>query len=208
MMRCATRLGLAAITILIFMAALLAADYPLRPVRLIVPFPPGGPSDTYARQITPYLSEALGQPVVVENIPGGNSIAGTSLAAKAAPDGYTFLMVTNTQTNIESLIFSRSYELLRDFIPVAGINRADLVLVVPPSLGARTLRDLIDLARAKPKGLSYGSSGPGSPYHMAGELLKSSTGIDVVHVPYRSAANAREDLIAGRIHMMFDTIPA
>ena len=164
-------LGAAAATI--FFTSASAQNFPSRPLRIIVPFPAGGPSDGYARELGARLSELLRQPVVVENIVGANSVVGTVAAAKSAPDGYTLLMISNTHTTIELLVGGKPYQLLRDLVPVASINRVDLVMVVPRSMAATNLQDFIDLAKARPKGLTYASSGPGSPYHMAGELFKT-----------------------------------
>jgi tripartite-type tricarboxylate transporter receptor subunit TctC len=202
------KLALGVVLAVAFVAPSLAQNFPSRPLRIIVPFPAGGPSDSYARAIASRLSESLRQPVVVENIAGGNSVIGTVAAAKSPPDGYTLLMISNTHTTIESLIAGKPYQLLRDFVPVASINRVDLVMIVPESVPATTLRDFIGLAKSRPKGLIYASSGPGSPYHMAGELFKTMSGTDLVHVPYKSSANARMDLLGGQLHMMFDAVPS
>jgi tripartite-type tricarboxylate transporter receptor subunit TctC len=188
-------------------AAAGAQNFPSKPLRLIVPFPAGGPSDLYARHVAPPLAVALAQPITVENVAGGNGSVGTAMVAKSAPDGHTLLMISQAHTAMEPLAKERPYDLLRDFAPVAAINRVDLVVVVPASLQVRTLQDFIALAKARPRQLSYASSGPGSPYHMAGELFKLMSGVDLVHVPYKSAANARADLNAGQVHLMFDAIP-
>ena len=181
--------------------------FPTRPIQLIVPFAAGGPSDIYARLIAVELSTDLRQPVIVQNIPGGNSTAGTVVAARAVPDGYTLLLISQTHATLETLVSDKPYRLLGDFVPIAPINQADLVMVVPRSLPARTVEDFVNLAKAKPRGLTFASSGPGSPSHMAGELFKTVSGIDMVHIPYKSAANARADLLAGQVHVMFDAYP-
>jgi tripartite-type tricarboxylate transporter receptor subunit TctC len=183
-----------------------AQDYPSRPVKIIVPFASGGPADLYARVIGQRLQEALGQSFVVEDRPGGGSLIGTDAAAKAAPDGYTLLMMSNTHTVNESLIPNKPFQLLRDFAPVAPVNYSDLLLVVHPSVPAKTLKELLDLAKAKPGGLNYASSGPGTPYHMAGELFKAMSGVDIVHVPYKGSSGARTDVVGGEVQMMFDAI--
>jgi tripartite-type tricarboxylate transporter receptor subunit TctC len=186
----------------------LAQDYPTRPIRVIVPFGAGGPADVAARLIGNTLQENFGQPVVIENRPGAGGVIGTVEAAKAAPDGYTLLMMSNTQTANESLVPQRKYELMRDLVPIAPINYSDLVIVVHPSVPAKTLREFIALAKSQPGKLNYASSGQGTPYHMAGELFKSVAGIDVVHVPYRNSGEARSGVIGGQVQMMIDAVPA
>ncbi len=183
-----------------------AQAWPAKPVRIIVPFAAGGPADIYARFIGQKLQEALGQSFVVEDRPGGGSLIGTEAVAKAPADGHTLLMMSNTHTVNESLIPAKSFELLRDFAPVAPVNSSDLVLVVHPSVPANSLRELVALAKAKPRALNYASSGPGTPYHMAGELFKAMAGVDIVHVPYKGSSGARTDILGGQVQMMFDAI--
>jgi tripartite-type tricarboxylate transporter receptor subunit TctC len=191
----------------LFVAAAAAAqDYPNHPVKLIVPFAAGGPADVYARVLAQHLQQSLGQPFVVEDRPGGGSIVGTEVAAKSAPDGYTLLMMSNTHTVNESLMPRKPFELMRDFVAVAPVNYSDLVLVVNPSVKANSLRELIALAKANPGKLNYASSGPGTPYHMAGELFKSMAGVDIVHVPYQESSGARTGLLGGQVEMMFDAV--
>jgi len=183
-----------------------AQDYPNRPVRIIVPFAAGGPADVYARFIGQRLQDALGQPFIVDNRPGGGSVIGTDAVAKSAPDGYTLLMMSNTHTVNESLMPNRPYQLMRDFVPVAPVNYSDLVLVVHPSVKANTVAELLAEAKAQPGKMSYASSGPGTPYHMAGELFKSMAGVDILHVPYKGSAGARTDILGGQVQMMFDAV--
>ena len=183
-----------------------AQDYPTRPVKIIVPFAAGGPADVYARFLGQRLQEALGQAFVVEDRPGAGSVIGTDAVAKSAPDGYTLLLMSNTHTVNESLIPSKPFALMRDFVPVAPINYSDLVLVVHPSVSANSLADLIKLAKDKPGKLNYASSGPGTPYHMAGELFKAMAGLDIVHVPYKGSSQARTDVLGGQVDMMFDAV--
>jgi tripartite-type tricarboxylate transporter receptor subunit TctC len=183
------------------------ADYPTRPVRIIVPFAPGGSADVFGRFIAQRLQESLGQSFVVENRPGGGSVIGTDAVAKSAPDGYTLLLMSNTHTVNESLIPNKPFALMRDFAPIAPINFSDLVLVVRGNLPQTTLAELIKAAKAKPGSMSYASSGPGTPYHMAGELFKSMAGISLVHIPYKGSAGARTDVLGGQLEMMFDAIP-
>ena len=184
-----------------------AQDYPSRAVKIIVPFAPGGSADVFGRFIAQRLQESMGQSFVIDNRPGGGSVIGTDAVAKAAPDGYTLLVMSNTHTVNESLIPSKPFMLMRDFAPIGPINYSDLVLVTRPGLPAQTLQDLIKTAKAKPGGMSYASSGPGTPYHMAGELLKAMAGISIVHIPYRGSAGARTDVLGGQLEMMFDAIP-
>jgi tripartite-type tricarboxylate transporter receptor subunit TctC len=188
-------------------ATSLAQEYPTKPIKIIVPFAAGGPADVYARFIGVRLQEALGQPIVVEDRPGAGSIIGTDAVAKSAPDGYTLLMMSNTQTVNETLIPNKPYQLMRDFVPVAPVNYSDLVLVVHPSVGANSVADLIRIAKASPGKLNYASSGPGTPYHMAGELFKAMAGVDIVHVPYKGSSGARTDVLGGQVQMMFDAVP-
>jgi tripartite-type tricarboxylate transporter receptor subunit TctC len=183
-----------------------AQTYPTKAVRIIVPFAAGGPADIYARFIGQRLSEGLGHPFVIENRPGAGSVIGTDAVAKSSADGYTLLMMSNTHTVNESLIPNKPFDLMRDFAPVAPINYSDLVLVVHPSVPANNLKELLALAKAKPKAMNYASSGPGTPYHMAGELFKAMADIDVVHVPYKGSSGARTDILGGQVQMMFDAI--
>ena len=183
-----------------------AETYPGRPVKIIVPFAAGGPADIYARFLAQRLESALGQPFVVDDRPGAGSLIGTEAAAGSAPDGYTLLLMSNTHTVNESLLANKPYVLLRDFVPVAPINYSDLVLVVNPSVPAKTLRELIALAKAKPGKLNYASSGTGTPYHMAGELFKAMAGVDIVHIPYKGSSQARTDTLGGQVDMMFDAV--
>src|ERR1700693_4891336 len=185
--------GLAAISMSAFSAQ--AEEYPARPVKLIVPFAAGGPADIYARFLAQRLEVALGQPFIVDDRPGAGSVIGTDAAAKSAPDGYTLLVMSNTHTVNETLVPNKPYVLMRDFVPVAPINYSDLVMVIHPSVPAKTLAEFIALAKAQPGKLNYASSGPGTPYHMAGELFKSMAGVDIVHVPYKGSSGARTDIL-------------
>jgi tripartite-type tricarboxylate transporter receptor subunit TctC len=186
----------------------LAQDYPSRPVRVIVPFGAGGPADVTARQIGNILQESFGQPFVIENRTGAGGVIGTQEAVKSPPDGYTLLMMSNTQTANESLVPQRKYELMRDLAPIAPVNYSDLVIVVHPSVQAKTLQEFIALAKSQPGKLNYASSGQGTPYHMAGELFKAMAGIDILHVPYRNSGEARSGVIGGQVQMMIDAVPA
>jgi len=185
-------------------------EYPSRPVKIIVPFGAGGPADVAARLIGNVLQESLGQPFVTENRTGAGGVIGTLEVAKSSADGYTLLMMSNTQTANESLVpmAQRKYELMKDLAPVAPVNFSDLVIVVHPSVQAKTLAEFIALAKSQPGKLNYASSGQGTPYHMAGELFKTMAGIDVVHVPYRNSGEARSGVIGGQVQMMIDAVPA
>ena len=196
-----------ALMVLAFAPAARAQDWPARPVRIVVPFAPGGSADVFGRFLAQRLQETLGQNFVIDNRPGAGSVIGTDSVAKAAPDGYTLLLMSNTHTVNESLIPNKPFQLMRDFMPIAPINESDLVLVAKPGLPANTLAELIKAAKAKPGGMSYASSGPGTPYHMAGELFKAMAGVSIVHIPYKGSAGARTDVLGGQLEMMFDAIP-
>ena len=187
-------------------ASAIAQDYPVRPVKIVVPFAAGGPADVYARFLAQRLQDAMGQPFVVEDRPGGGSVVGTDIVAKSAPDGYTLLLMSNTHTVNESLMPQKPFQLMRDFAPVAPINYSDLVLVVNPAVPAKTLPELLALAKAQPGKLNYASSGPGTPYHMAGELFKAMAGLDILHVPYKESSGARTGVLGGQVEMMFDAV--
>jgi tripartite-type tricarboxylate transporter receptor subunit TctC len=180
--------------------------YPSRAVRIVVPFAVGGPADIYGRFIGAKLSETLGQPFVIENRPGGGAVVGTDAVAKSSPDGYTLLVMSNTHTVNETLIPKKPYDLMRDLAPVSGINYSDLLLVVHPSVPVSNLREFIALAKARPGELNYASSGPGTPYHMAGELFKAMAGVDIVHVPHKGSDQARAAILGNQVQMMFDAI--
>ena len=194
------------VPVLAFSLPAAAQDYPAKTVKMLVPFAAGGSADVYGRIIAQQLQDTLKQSFVVENRPGAGAVIGTDAVAKAAPDGYTLLVMSNTHTTNESLIPNKPYQLMRDLAPVAFINSSDLVMVVHPSVPAKTLAEFIALAKAKPKGLNYASSGPGTPYHMAGELFKAMSGTDIVHVPYSGSSGARNDIVGGHVQMMFDAI--
>jgi len=200
-----TRIVLLAMLLLASLAAQ-AQSYPARPVKMVVPFSAGGPADNYARFLAQRLQDILGQNFVVDNRPGAGSVIGTDLVAKAAPDGYTLLVMSNTQTVNESLIPNKPYALMRDFVGVAPINYSDLVLVANPGAGLNSIADLIRRAKADPDKLNYASSGPGTPYHMAGELFKSMAKVSIAHVPYKGSAGARTDVLSGQVEMMFDAV--
>lgn len=183
-----------------------AADYPTRPVTLIVAFTPGGPSDVIARILGKKLEQLLGQPFVIENRPGAGGNIAAELAARAAPDGHTLLMGNNSILATNASLYRKlAYDAERDFLPVSLIGSQANILVVNPNVPARTLAELIALARAKPGQLNFASSGYGAAAHLAGELFKTRAAIDIVHVAYKGAAPALQDVIAGHVHMMFAT---
>ncbi len=197
--------------LLSFLAVALAAPalsqpYPSRTVRIVVPFAVGGPADIYARFIGAKLQDALGRPFVIEDRPGGGSIVGTEAVAKSAPDGYTLLMMSNTHTVNETLIPKKPFDLMRDLAPISGVNYSDLLMVIHPSVPANNLKQFIALARSQPGKLNYASSGPGTPYHMAGELFKAMAGVDIVHIPHKGSDQARTAILGGQVQMMFDAI--
>jgi tripartite-type tricarboxylate transporter receptor subunit TctC len=193
-------------SLLLHGALAIAQTYPAKTVRVVVPFAAGGPADLYARFLSQRLQEALGQSFIVENRPGAGSIIGTELVAKAPPDAYTLLMMSNTHTVNESLVPKKPFTLMKDFVAIAPVNYSDLLMVVHPSLPAKSVKELVQLARSKPRGLNYASSGTGTPYHMAGELFKALAGVDVVHVPHKGSAEARTSVAGGQVEMMIDAI--
>ncbi len=206
--RLRARLGraLPALALVLSCVSAPAQVYPSRAVKIIVPFAAGGPADNYARFIAQRLQDALGQPFVVDNRPGAGSVIGTDVVAKAPPDGYTLLLMSNAHTVNETLIPNKPFALMRDFVAVAPINYSDLVLVAHPALPDASLSDLIRHAKAQPGRINYASSGPGTPYHMAGELFKSMAGVSLVHIPYKGSSGARTDVIGGQVELMFDAV--
>ena len=183
-----------------------AQTYPARAVRIVVPFAVGGPADIYARFVGAKLGESLGQAFVIENRPGAGSVVGTDHVAKSAPDGYTLLMMSNTHTVNETLIPKKPFDLMRDLAPISGVNYSDILMVVHPSVPANTLQEFIAYAKSRPGALNYASSGPGTPYHMAGELFKAMAGVDIVHIPHKGSDGARTSILSGQVQMMFDAI--
>ena len=183
-----------------------AQSYPSKSVRIIVPFAAGGPADIYARYLGQRLQEPMGQSFVIDNRPGAGSIIGTELVAKSPADGYTLLLMSNTHTINESLIPKKPFALMKDFAPVAPINYSDLVMVVHPSVPAKSVKELVAIAKAKPRGLNYASSGNGTPYHLAGELFKSMASVEIIHVPYKGSSEARTGVMSGQVELMFDAI--
>jgi tripartite-type tricarboxylate transporter receptor subunit TctC len=186
----------------------LAQAYPSRPVRIIVGFAAGGPSDIVARLIAQWLSERLGQPFVIENRPGGGGNIGTEAVVKAPPDGYTLLLASTTNTINATLYDKLNFNFIRDIAPVATVSRYTFVMVVHPSMPAKTVPEFITYAKANPGKINMASGGIGAAGHVFGELFKMMTGVNMVHVPYRGQAPALADLLAGQVHVMFPTIIA
>jgi tripartite-type tricarboxylate transporter receptor subunit TctC len=184
------------------------AQYPVRPIRFIVPFPPGGGTDTMARAISNRLGEALGEQIVVDNRGGGGANIGAELAAQSPPDGYTWFMMTGTHTVNATLYRKLGYSLAKDFVPVTHLGGTAYVVVVNPSVPATSIKELIALAKAQPGELRHSSSGVGSGPHLAGELFKSMTGIDMLHVPYRGGGPSVTALVAGEAKVGFTTTPS
>ena len=183
-----------------------AQGWPSQPIRLVVPFGAGGATDIFARTVAERISVILGSRAFVENRPGAGATLGAQQVARAAPDGHTLLVITSSHTIGESLLPNRGYVLARDFVPVAGFNTTALAITATPALPARDMAGLIDHAKAHPGALSYATTGIGTVNHLAGELIRLRAGIDWVHVPYRAGAEARADLMAGRVPIMFDPV--
>jgi len=198
--------GALALTLALGLAAAQAQNYPTHPVKVVVPYAVGGSADIYGRVLAAKLSEAMGQAFVIENRPGGGAVLGTDAVAKSAPDGYTVLVMSNTHTVNETLIPKKPYDLMRDLAPVSGINSQDLLLVGSPNLKASNLKELIAAAKKEPGKLNYASSGPGTPYHMAGELFKHMAGLDIVHIPHKGSDQARTAVLGSQVDLMFDAI--
>ncbi|MDW8469536.1 MAG: tripartite tricarboxylate transporter substrate binding protein [Burkholderiales bacterium] len=184
-----------------------AQDWPAKPIRFIVPYPPGGGTDVIARIVQPRLAEALGQTIVIENRGGAGGVVGTEAAAKAAPDGYTFLFTLSSHT-INPFLYKLGYDVERDFAPVTLIVSVPQLVAANPASPLKTMQDVIAVARAHPGKLHFASVGNGTPSHIAGELLKLKTGIDIVHVPYKGGGPAVADTIGGQVWLLFVTMPA
>ena len=202
-------LAVAAATLCMPTAAVHAQSFPSKPIRLICPFPPGGAVDIASRAIAAELSRTIGQPVTVENRPGAGGNIGGAEAARAAPDGHTIFMTTSGIQAINPALYAKMpFDPNKDLAPVAALVSLANVLVVHPSVKANSVADLVALARAQPKGLTYASSGSGTSIHMSGELFKQMTKTDIIHVPYKGSAPALTDLLGGQVNLMFDNIPS
>ena len=199
-------------SLLAFVAALLFAcvahaQYPSKPVKIVVPYPPGGFNDTLGRTLAAKFQEAWGQPVVVENKPGANTVIGVDFVAKSAPDGHTLLVVAFPFSVVPSLVKSLPYDTLRDFAPVILAATSPNLLVVNPQLPVKNVAELVALAKSKPEALSYASTGNGSSNHISMELFKSLAGVKITHIPYKGSAPAVTDLLGGQVMLMFDNAP-
>jgi tripartite-type tricarboxylate transporter receptor subunit TctC len=195
-----TLLALAAMTAM-------AQSYPSKPIKIVVPYPPGGFNDTLGRTLAAKFTEAWGQPAIVENKPGANTLIGSDYVAKSPPDGYTLLIVAFPFAVTPSLIRNMPYDTVKDFAPVALAAQSPNLLVVNPSLPVKTVAELVAMAKAKPDSLSYASTGNGSSNHISMELFKSLAGVRIVHIPYKGSAPAVTDLLGGQVHVMFDNAP-
>jgi tripartite-type tricarboxylate transporter receptor subunit TctC len=184
-----------------------AQPYPSRPIKIVVPYPPGGFNDTLGRTLATKFSEAWGQPSFVENKPGGNTLIGNEFVAKSPPDGYTLLVVAFPFSVVPSLFKTMPYDTVRDLTPVILAASSANLLVVHPSLPAKSVGELLALAKAKPGSLSYASTGNGSSNHISMELFKSLAGVNIVHIPYKGSAPAVTDLLGGQVQLMFDNTP-
>jgi tripartite-type tricarboxylate transporter receptor subunit TctC len=184
-----------------------AQSYPSKPIKIVVPYPPGGFNDTLGRTLAAKFTEAWGQPAVVENKPGANTLIGSDYVAKSPPDGYTLLIVAFPFAVTPSLIKNMPYDTVKDFAPVVLAAQSPNLLVVNPSLPVKSVGELIALAKAKPNSLSYASTGNGSSNHISMELFKSLAGVQIVHIPYKGSAPAVTDLLGGQVHLMFDNVP-
>src|SRR5476649_554731 len=187
----------------------IAQAWPAKPVRVIVPFPPGGGLDIFARITSPRLQENLGQQIVVENRSGAGGMVGADAVAKAAPDGYTVLFASSAEVTISQHLYPKmAYDAIKDFAPVSYAAHAALLFSVHPSLPAKTLPEVIALARARPGQLSFASAGTGGVQHLAGEILKTAARIDIVHIPYKGAGPAVIDMVGGQVQMGFTALPS
>ncbi len=186
-----------------------AQSYPSKPIRLVCPFPPGGAVDIASRAVAHELTQILGQPVTVDNRPGAGGNIGADAVAKSSPDGYTLLMTTSGIMAINPALYSKiPFDPIKDYAPVSTLVSLHNVLVVNPSFPAKSVKDVIALAKAQPGKLTYASSGNGTSIHLSGELFKSMTGVDLLHIPYKGSAPAVTDLLGGQVNMMFDNIPS
>ena len=198
----------AALTLAASSAAASAQAYPHKTIRMIVPFPAGGPTDIIARTVGQRLTESMGQAVVIDNRGGSGGNIGADIVAKAAPDGYTLLMAIVSFAINPSLYSKLPFDPVKDFAPITRTGAATIIFVASPSLGAKTIKDIIALAKTKPKQYNFGSPGSGTPHHLAGELLNATAGIELTHIPYKGAAPAIADLLGGQVNTAFVSLPA
>jgi len=204
-----TRLCTACLILAVATPAIAQSDYPTRPIRMLVPFSPGGASDTAARVVSQQLAPRLGQQIVIENRPGAGGVIGAELAARATPDGYTLLMGSNTEIVINPNLYKKlPYDTQRDFTPISLVADTPLILVVHPSVPAKTVQELIALAKAKPGVLNYASSGNGSTVQLASEMFKTMAGVNIRHIPFNGSAPAVIQTIAGETQLVIPAMPA
>jgi tripartite-type tricarboxylate transporter receptor subunit TctC len=203
-----TRLIAAALAAALFAGSAVAADYPTRPVKWIVPYPPAGTTDVLARIVAQYLSDKLGQQFIVENKPGGGNNIGTEQALRSAPDGYTMLLVNPANGINQTLYKDLKFSIINDMQPVAGLIRSPNVMEVTNSFPAKTVQEFIDYCKANPGKINMASSGAGTSVHMSGELFMMMTGCKMTHIPYKGAGPALTDLIGGQVHVLFDNLPS
>jgi tripartite-type tricarboxylate transporter receptor subunit TctC len=198
----------AGLAMCVIAAAAAAQNYPHKTIRMIVPFPAGGPTDVIARMVGQKLTESTGQAVVIDNRGGSGGNIGADIVAKSAPDGYTLLMAIVSHAINPSLYSKLPYDPVKDFAPITRAGAATIVFVAAPALGVKSIKDLIALAKARPREINFGSPGSGTPNHLAGELLKTTAGIDLIHIPYKGAAPAVADLLGGQVNTVFVSLPA
>ncbi|MGE5094137.1 MAG: Bug family tripartite tricarboxylate transporter substrate binding protein [Betaproteobacteria bacterium] len=196
------------VVVLAFAGAAFAADYPTRPVKWIVSYPPGGTTDVLARIIAQWLSEKMGQQFIIENKPGGGNNIGTEFALRAPPDGYTMLLVNPANGINQTLYKDLKFSVITDMAPVAGLIRSPNVMEVTNAFPAKTVQEFIDYCKANPGKINMASSGSGTSVHMSGELFMLMTGCKMTHIPYKGAGPALTDLIAGQVHVLFDNLPS
>ena len=195
------------LVLLLWATTTVAQPYPSKPARFIVPYPPGGSADILARAIGAKVGEGLGQPVVIDNRPGAGTIIGTEATAKSAPDGYTFMLGTVSSHAINPALNPKlPFDPVKDFTPVSLVASIPFAMIVHPSVPAKSVQEFVALAKSRPGKINYSSAGNGTSNHLAGELLKSMAGIDMVHVPYKGSAPALNDLLAGQVSLMFDLV--
>ncbi|QNN57090.1 tripartite tricarboxylate transporter substrate binding protein [Diaphorobacter ruginosibacter] len=207
--RSATRLALAAAALSAFAAAPAAfasGDYPNKPIRLVVPYPPGGPTDIVARVVAQKLQEQLGQSIIVDNKPGAGANLGAEQVARSTPDGYTLMVATTAHAINPSLFSKLNYSITKDFTPISQLTSGPLVIVATPTLQASNVKELIALAKSRPGGLNYASSGNGQSTHLSAELFSAMAGVKMNHVPYKGSAPALTDVMSGQADLMFDTM--
>jgi tripartite-type tricarboxylate transporter receptor subunit TctC len=207
-LRSIARLAAIALAAIAGLGSAQAADYPNRPVKFIVTYPPGGTTDVLARIIAGWLTEKLGQPVIIENKPGGGNNIGTEIAIKSPPDGYTMLLVNPAHGINATLYDNLSFNVIRDVAPVAGLVKSPNVMEVTNSFPAKTVKEFIDYCKANPGKINWASSGTGTSVHMSGEMFKMMTGCQMLHIPYKGAGPAIADLIPGQVHVLFDNLPS